>query len=163
MLGVVLVGGTFHRLPPRMATHFGAAGAPNGWSSPAGYVILLVIIGLLLPLGIVGLVGWLGRARPAWLNIPARHYWLEPAHRTEAVRLVREHVWWLACLMSGMALVMHVLLLAAHRSAPPRLPGSLFVAVLAAFLGGMAAWIAGFYRVLRPPERPRRPQRSEPR
>jgi uncharacterized membrane protein len=146
-----------------MATHFGAAGAPNGWSSPAGYVILLVIIGLLLPLGIVGVVTWLGKTRPDSLNIAARHSWLEPAHRTEAVRLVRGHMWWLACLMSGMALMMHALLLTAHRSVPPRLPGNLFAAVLAAFLGGMVAWIAGFYRVLRPPERPRRPKRSEAR
>lgn len=73
-----------------------------------------MIIGL-PPLGIVGLAGWLGRVRAAWLNIPARHSLLEPGHRTEAVRLVGEHVGWLACLMSDMALVMPVLLLVAHR------------------------------------------------
>lgn len=78
LLGTVLVGATFHRLPPRMATHFGAAGASNGWSSPAGYVFHLVMIGLLLPLGMVGTVTWLGQARPDSLNIPTRHYGSSP-------------------------------------------------------------------------------------
>jgi uncharacterized membrane protein len=65
--------------------------------------------------------------------------------------------------MSGMALMMHVLLLVARRSVPPRLTGSLIVVVLAAFLAGIAAWIAGFYRVLRLPTGPYRSEGSEAR
>jgi uncharacterized membrane protein len=145
---IVLV--TTERLPPVLATHFDAMGTPNAWSSHETYLLLMAVIGLLIPLGIQAMVAWVGARHPEWLNVPARDYWLEPARRAEGVRRVRSHMWWLACLMTGLAIGIHLLLVQAHESTPPRLQLMPFVGVLGAFLTGIAIWIGAFYRVMRP-------------
>ena len=146
----MIVAVTAQRLPPLLATHFDAMGAPNAWSSHETYLLLMAVIGLVLPLGIVAMVAWVGGRHQEWLNVPAREYWLEPARRAEGVRRVRGHMWWLACLMTGLALGIHLLLVQAHQTTPPRLQLMPFVGVVAAFLTGIAIWIGAFYKVMRP-------------
>jgi hypothetical protein len=77
---ILLLLATLGRLPPVVASHFDAAGAPNGWSSRGSYAILLAAIGVLLPLGIIGLVTALTQRGPQLLNIPARDYWRRLHH-----------------------------------------------------------------------------------
>jgi uncharacterized membrane protein len=146
-----LVSVTLRRLPPTVASHFDAAGTPNGWSSRLGYALLLVVIGVLLPLSVAALVRGLTRQGPALLNIPARDYWTRPENGKEAVRRVRAYVWWLGCIMAGTALVIHLLVLDAHQHQPPRLSTSGILLVLGAGLSGIAAWAAGWYRLLQRP------------
>jgi uncharacterized membrane protein len=148
LVAVVLV--TLGRLPPVVASHFDAAGVPNGWSSRPTYA-LLIAVGVLLPLGIIGLVTGLTQRDPTRLNIPAREYWTRPEHRQEAIRRVRAYVWWLGCVLAGTALLMHWLVLAAHAHQPPRLRTSAVLVVLGAVLLGIAGWTAGWYRLLRQP------------
>jgi uncharacterized membrane protein len=149
LIAVVWV--TLKRLPPVVASHFDAAGVPNGWSSRTAYALLLMIVGIILPLGITGLITSLTRRGPARLNIPARDYWTRPEHSQEAVFRVRSYVWWLACIMAGTALLIHWLVLAAHAHQPPRLRTSAVLLVLSAALLGLGGWAAGWYRLLRRP------------
>jgi uncharacterized membrane protein len=149
LIAVVLV--TLGRLPPVVASHFDAAGVPNGWSSRPAYALLLIAIGVLLPLGITGLITSLTRRGPARLNLPARDYWTRPEHSQEAVLRVRAYVWWLGCIMAGAALLIHWLVVAAHAHQPPRLRTSTVLLVLSAVLLGLAGWTAGWYRLLRRP------------
>ena len=149
LLGVVLV--TLRRLPPSVASHFDASGTPNGWSSRLGYVLLLVVIGVLLPLSVAALVRRLTGQGPALLNIPARDHWTRPENGKEAVRRVRAYVWWLGCIMAGTALVIHLLVLDAHQHQPPRLSTTGILLVLGGALIAIAAWAAGWYRLLRRP------------
>ena len=62
LIAVVLA--TLGRLPPVVASHFDAAGRPNGWSSRPVYVLLLIAIGFVLPLGVTGLIHGLTRRGP---------------------------------------------------------------------------------------------------
>lgn len=151
VVGGAIVATTLSRLPLQIATHFGGNGAPNAWSSHGGYATLLTVIGLFVPVGIVKLVAGVGTVRPEWLNIPYRNYWIDPAHRAEGLRRIQGHLWWLGCLIAGLVLGIHFLLLQAHQSTPPRLHTRPFIALMAAFLLGIAFWIATFYRLLRPP------------
>jgi uncharacterized membrane protein len=148
---VALVLTTLGRLPPVVASHFNAAGTPNGWSSRPAYALLLIAVGVLLPLVIIVLVGTLARSNLAQLNIPARDYWTRPEHSQEAARRVRAYIWWLGCIMAGTAGLMHWLVVAAHAHQPPRLSTSAVIAVLGAVLAGLAGWTAGWYRLLRRP------------
>ena len=148
---IAVVMATLRRLPPVVASHFDAAGVPNGWSGRPAYALLLVGIGVLLPLGIAVLIGALTRRGPARLNIPAREYWTRPEHGREAVRRVRAYVWWLGCIMAAAALLIHALVVAAHAHQPPRLSTSGVLLVLGAVLLGVAGWAAGWYRLLRRP------------
>jgi uncharacterized membrane protein len=142
---------TLRRLPSSVASHFDAAGMPNGWSSRPGYALLLVVIGVLLPLCITALVRRLTRQGPALLNIPARDYWTRPEHGQEAVRRVRAYVWWLGCILAGTALLIHLLVLDAHEHQPPRLSTAAMLVVLSAVFGAIAGWAVGWYRVLQRP------------
>lgn len=148
---VLLVLATLGQLPPVVASHFDGAGVPNGWSSRPAYAALLVAVGALLPLGIIGLVNALTRKGPQLLNIPARDYWVRPERAREAVRRVRAYMWWLGCIMTGAALTVHCLILRAHASQPPRLSTRGIVFLLSAVLLALGLWIAGWYRLLRPP------------
>ncbi|HEY8258679.1 MAG TPA: DUF1648 domain-containing protein [Gemmatimonadales bacterium] len=142
---------TFGKLPAVVASHFDGAGVPNGWSSRGTYTILLISIGVLLPLGIVVMVHRLTRRGGERLNIPARDYWLRPENVGEAVRRVRAYMWWLGCVMTATALGVHGLILAAHRSEPPRLSTPGILLVVGGTVGAITLWIAGWYRVLRRP------------
>ena len=151
LLGAFLLflAATLEQLPPAVASHFDGAGRPNGWSSRPGYAALLLLIGAGLPLGIVGMVQVLTRRGPGRLNIPARDYWLRPEHAPEAMRRVRHYMWWLSCILTGTALVLHWLVLGAHRHEPPRLGTTGIVVVLLAVVGAIGLWAAGWYRLLR--------------
>jgi uncharacterized membrane protein len=142
---------TVGRLPALVASHFDASGTPNGWSTRTGYASLLLVVGAVLPLGVVALVGGLTRVGPQLLNIPSREYWRRPEHSEEAVRRVREYVWWLACIMAATGLAVHWLVLRANALQPPRLATPGIVALLAGVLVAVSVWTVGWYRVLRPP------------
>jgi uncharacterized membrane protein len=148
---VLFVLGTLGRLPPVVASHFDGSGSPNGWSSRAGYAGLLLLIGAALPLGIVALVSVLTRQGPDRLNIPARSYWTRPEHAAEAVARVRAYLWWLGCIMTAIAAAIHWSILAAHAHHPPHLSSRGIILVIGAAMLGLGVWIAGWYRLLRPP------------
>jgi Protein of unknown function (DUF1648) len=161
LIAVVLV--TLRRLPLSVASHFDAAGTPNGWSSRLGYALLLVVIGVFLPLSIAALVRGLTRRDPALLNIPAWDYWTRPEHGKEAVRRVRAYVWWLGCIMAGTALMIHLLVLDAHEQQPPRLSTGALLLVLGAAFSAVAGWAVGWYRLLQRPQSTKSPARSAPK
>jgi uncharacterized membrane protein len=142
---------TVRQLPPLVASHFDGGGTPNGWSSRPTYALLIIVVGALLPLGTIGLVNALTRKGPQLLNIPARDYWCRPEHGQEAVCLVRAYMWWLGCIMTLTALAIHWSVLGAHGSQPPRLSTGALVAVLGIVFLALGFWIAGWYRLLRPP------------
>jgi hypothetical protein len=147
---------TLGRLPPIVASHFDAAGAPNGWSTRPVYALVLVGIGILLPLATVGLITRLTRDGPASLNIPARDYWTRPEHAGRAVALVRAYHWWLGAILAGTSLAIHALVLAAHGRVPPRLSSSAMVGVLVTVTLAIGGWAVGWYRLLRRPTEGRR-------
>jgi uncharacterized membrane protein len=147
----VLVVTTFDRLPPVVASHFDAAGMPNGWTNRPVHMLVILAIGIGLPLVIVALIRLLTRSGPERLNIPGREYWTRPEHGREAVRRVRAYTWWLGTIMAGTALLVHALVLAANRSQPPRLRNDLMYLTLAAVLLAVGGWALGWYRLLRPP------------
>jgi Protein of unknown function (DUF1648) len=148
---VVFLFGTLGRLPPVVASHFDGSGVPNGWSSRAGYAVIMLFVGLVLPLAVVGLVHRVTRDGPGRLNLPARDYWSRPEHAGEAVRRVRAYLWWLACIMTGVVAAIHTLILAAHTHDPPRLDQAGIILLLGGAIAALAGWTAGWYRLLRPP------------
>lgn len=142
---------TIGGLPPVVASHFDAAGRPNGWSTRPVYVLVLLVIGVLLPLSIAWVIRGLTRQGVANLNIPARDHWVRPEHGPEAVRRVRAYIWWLGCIMAAMALLIHLLIVAAHAHDPPRLSSVGILLVLGGVVLGILGWAVGWYRLLARP------------
>lgn len=153
--GTAFVAFTLAMLPPRVAVHFNLYGDADGWSTRSGYVIVLALMGLVLPLLMLALVARLGASSPELLNVPGRDYWLDPVRREEGLRRIRGHMWWLASLLLLLMIALHALLLAANASGPPRLPTGAFIGLLVGFVAGVVAWVASFTRVLPVPRAPK--------
>ena len=119
-LGVLFVAVTLHTLPDTVATNFSGAGAPHAWMARQSYAIYLGAIGLALPLLTVWFVG---RGRGS-----------------------RAGRWWLGSLMIGFALAIHTLILAAHRTDPPRLSAASLLIVMGLFVAGLVAWAVHWRR-----------------
>lgn len=144
-------------LPPRVATHFGAGGVADGWSSRTTFTwfsLVLVASFALLPL----LVHLLLRFLPASLiNIPHRDYWLADTRRRQTMRRLGAWMEWYGAGSVLFALGITQLTIRANLLAPSpteaRLDGG-FVLLLVLYLAGTALWIVVLYRWFRkPPER----------
>jgi uncharacterized membrane protein len=142
---------TVDALPERIATHFGAAGVPDGWMMRAGYRRFMLVFIIALPLAIVALIGWLPRVRPRWINIPNREHWLAPARLDDTAADLLTRACWLGVLMEAFIAAIHYALLQANAASPPRLPTPLFLAMLVGFLAALGVWIALIYRRFRRP------------
>jgi hypothetical protein len=69
------------RLPERVATHFNAAGTPNGWMTRDGETAWHVGVVLFMAALFEG-IAWAGARLPRELiNLPHRDYWLAPERR----------------------------------------------------------------------------------
>jgi uncharacterized membrane protein len=135
-------------LPARVATHFDAAGTPNGWMSRSGLGTFdLVFLGCLLAF-VIGMA-FLVRVLPTSLiNVPNRNYWFAPERRRQSHHKMFVHMLWLACLLVGFIIGNNQLMFMANlRHGDSHLPGTGFVMLLIAFLAALIGWVVGLYRM----------------
>lgn len=124
---------TYARLPERIASHFGANGVANGWMSRDGYVWFMVGIVTLVSVTMLAAFGSIRYLPSALVNIPRREYWLAPERRDDTARTLMRSGLLMVGLNSLFFLAIHLLVVAANESQPPRLSNAVW-AMLAAFL-----------------------------
>lgn len=92
------------RLPGRMATHFGAGGEADGWSSKLKFVVFGFAL-VVMFVGIFGFLSMLLRKAPnSWINMPNKHYWLAPERRERTLAQLQPHLDWMGFLSVAFAL-----------------------------------------------------------
>ena len=64
------------------------------------------------------------------INLPNRDYWLAPPQREATFRFLTAHACWLGSLMVVFIVGIHLLLIAANATQPPRLPTQPFITLL---------------------------------
>jgi uncharacterized membrane protein len=81
-------------LPDRVASHFGASGQPDAWSSKVSFVKIYVIVVVFMAVLFPG-IGLILRMIPvALINLPDKDYWLLPERRQETIAfLSRQFLW----------------------------------------------------------------------
>ena len=149
VIGAIVIGATTDQLPAQVASHFAAGGTANGWMSRRGYLLFMLVFAVVIPLGIVFGMSLLPRMSDKAINIPNRDYWLSPTRREATFRFLTAHACWLGSLMIVFIVGIHFLLIAANATQPPRLPTQPFIALLVAFLVGIAIWAATLVRHFR--------------
>jgi uncharacterized membrane protein len=87
----------YPRLPERMASHFTATGAPNGWQPKQAFFLLSSVV-----VGMSAFVAFLAprfiTSRPAEkINLPHKEYWLAPKRRKDTLRFFRAKMAWFGC------------------------------------------------------------------
>ena len=129
---------TAAQLPERVATHFDAAGTPNGWMTRAEHVRFTMIFGTLVPAFVVGVFTLIRALGGRGMNIPNKDYWLAPERQQATVDFVQRHGIWLAGLLVAFIAGIHASILRANAPVPAVLPladvgwiaGSFGVAIL---------------------------------
>lgn len=146
MFGLAFVAITAGMLPPRVATHFAAGGAANGWMPRGGYVAFAVLFQLLLPLGLYFGVGWMPVRYDRFTNLPHRDYWLAPERRAETAAWLRGLGAAVGCAAALLAIGLHAAILDANTHQPPRLHEPTFIAGMVVFVGAVLAAVIVMHR-----------------
>lgn len=138
-------------LPERVASHFNASGQPDGWMAREQYLWFTGVMGLALPLFIIGLT-FITRFLPDWMiNLPHKAYWLSPEQRPWTQAYLFGHSFWLGSLVIGLMGASFYLTIQANRSDPVQLPGTTFAVLMGGFLIGVAVWAISLVRHFRTP------------
>jgi uncharacterized membrane protein len=150
LFAILFVTGTASELPLTVASHFDAAGQPNGFMSRSGYIRFVLWVAVGLPVAVVVIL-WAVYSRATDLKMPNREYWLVPERLDRTRAFLVAHGVWFGSLLVALGCFVHWLELGANRQQPPHLPNQSFAAVLIAFLIATAAWIAGLMFAFRRP------------
>lgn len=146
------------QLPARIASHFGADGRADGWSTRSGYLAFGVGVGLLVIVGLPLLSHLLLRGSGAGINVPHKDYWLDPQHpqrREEFVRRFTDDMLVIAGATGLLLAWMHVETVWANRQDPPQL-GSAMWGPLAVYLVAIFGYVAVIATTRYRPPRARR-------
>ena len=136
---------TYQQLPLRVASHFGADGAANGWSSRESYVWTLIVILTVISLVMAGTAAIMRITPTNLVNLPHREYWLAPERREATIAAVQRFGFFMAGLTSLLFLAIHLLTVAANESQPAVLSGAVWW-LLGAFLAATGAMLFLLYR-----------------
>lgn len=124
----------FPLLPERVASHFGASGAANGWMTKSQF--LMTYAAILLPA--LFLEFWLQRSIAATpekkLNLPNKEYWLSPERRAGTFAYFESFFAWYGCAFLLLEVFAMGMAMRANFQSPPRMPTAPIVSAIAAFL-----------------------------
>lgn len=86
----------YPQLPTQMASHFGASGQADGWSSKQDFITVYLVI-LVLTIAIFTVLTYVVSVLPVtWINLPNKQYWFSAEHRMETVRFLSRYPLWFA-------------------------------------------------------------------
>jgi hypothetical protein len=105
----------------------------------------MLALAILLPLAIAGFIALVPRAAPRLINLPHRAYWLAEARREQTLATLLSFGCAQGAVLTVFAAALHCVILQANTTAPPQLPGVLFVVVLVGLLAAMVAWTIALY------------------
>jgi uncharacterized membrane protein len=135
---------TSNRLPAMVASHFGSAGAANGFMPHAVYVDFMLAFVVGLPVLMV-VATWLAIASPgARINLPNKDYWLAPARRAKTIEFLRSGTLWFGTMLVALLCYMHWLVVLANEAQPPQLSNTWFIGGLVVFVGAVLLWLKMF-------------------
>jgi uncharacterized membrane protein len=134
-----------HKLPPMIASHFGAGGVADRWSSTSSLfatywlvVALVFVVYLVVPY----LIGALPRQL---INLPNKDYWLSDEMYPHTMSRLRAQFRWLGVILLLFLVLVFQMVFQANLSQSPEL-GAWFVPGLIGFLIAIVSWGIKFTR-----------------
>lgn len=150
LFAVDFVNRTAPALGSIVAAHFDAAGRPNGFMSHGGYLVLVRLLTLGLPLAVVGVLAFV-YSRATDLKMPNSEYWLAPQRLERTRAFLVMHSVWFGSLLVAFTCFVHWLVLDANAQQPPHLSNQSFALGIIVFLACLAAWIGTLMFAFRRP------------
>ena len=130
------------KLPAVVASHFDAAGQPNGWSTRTGFVLFQLAVAALITLVFLGLPLLFRGVPTALWSLPRKEYWLAPDRRATTIADLENRFSWFG--VATIALILCVFQVAIEANLHPdhRLANSVVWPMLATYVVG-ALFFAG--------------------
>jgi hypothetical protein len=127
------------QLPARVASHFNAAGVPDGWMHRASYLWSMAGMAVGMAAFLVGIFFSIRFFPPSLINLPHRDYWLAPDRRQETIEFMFRAGVWLATFEAAFLFAVHRLVVAANSSRPVAMSSNIWW-LLAVFLLATIGW-----------------------
>ena len=145
-------------LPAHLATHFNAAGRPNGWQSRQEFINFSFAIGLGVQVFVAALC-YATRYLPArFVNLPHKEYWQRPENFPMACHLTFRFSLWLGCMLLLWMGLINYQIVQANKLMPPRLDTTSLMTALGTCLIMMIVWFICMWREFRVPVAARKPK-----
>jgi serine/threonine-protein kinase len=137
VLAAILI--TSQQLPARVASHFNAAGVPNGWMPRSAYTWSMVGMTLGMAALLLAAFGITRNVPNSMINLPNRDYWLAPERRQQSCDTIFRYGIWLAILVTLLFLAVHLFVVAANAAQPPNLSNAMWL-IMGAFFLAVSLW-----------------------
>ena len=128
-----------------MASHFDAAGVPNGQQTIAQFFITYAAIVVLNAALFFGVPVLLRYVPAEFINLPNRDYWLAPERRAQTMARLNDRFNWLGVATVALILIIMQSVLAANLSGDPRLIGYTVWIPLVAYVAFSIFWIVRLF------------------
>ena len=128
----------YSKLPNPMASHFGANGAANGWSSPGQFFAIILLVEAACAISFL-CTPLFSRLPVSMINMPNKDYWLAPERREQTMRRFGDSMLDFGIATQLMLLYGVQLAIQANLTDPPRLSDNIAWA-LAVYGLGTAVW-----------------------
>jgi uncharacterized membrane protein len=135
----------YHILPARIASHFGARGVPDGWSSSSSFFVTYwIVIALVFAVSLIvpALIGILPRRL---INLPNKDYWLSDEMYSYTMTYFRTQFRWFGAILLLFIVIVFQMVFHANLSQNPDL-GMWFIPALIGFLVAVLVWGIRFNR-----------------
>ena len=131
----------YPQLPATVASHFDAAGLPNGWSSKAAFFGLYAFMVALQLLIFRVLPPRLGRLPSRLISLPNRDFWMAPERREDTLAYFTRSMAWFGFASILVGVITIQLVIEANLAQAPLNSAGMWV-LLAAFLLFIIVWLA---------------------
>jgi uncharacterized membrane protein len=140
VLSLILIAVSYTMMPDQIASHFGAGGEPDGWSSRNFFTVMMLFIDTLMFVMFFWSPLLLDKFDKRWLSLPNRDYWLTDARLPRAKQILVNY-------MAEFGVATFALLgyakwstLQANLGDEPRLRESVFIWVIVLYMVYTLVW-----------------------
>jgi uncharacterized membrane protein len=142
----VLIFSSIGSLPAKVAVHFSANSAPDGWVSREEYGIFALLFVIGLPLILFIIMAGLPRLTRGKGFIPNNEYWFADERKQQTESFLLQHSSWLGTMTAAVIYGIHVFLTRANELNPPKLSTDRLLIMIFLYLCGLAWWTTAFFR-----------------
>ncbi len=147
LIGIFAAHVTFYypNLPDTIASHFNAAGAPNGFMSKQNFIVFETVILLIIIFEFMMLPIFLRKMPESIINIPNKRYWLAAERRETAFLIIKKYFEWFSVALLCMFIAVNQIVFQANLTGQ-NLPGMIMWLILSAFILFTIVWSIRFVR-----------------
>lgn len=127
-------------LPEIVASHFNAAGVPNGYMPRKLYTGFMLVLSFGVPAIIVGSVSLVSLFPESKISLPNKNIWLSEKHRESTFAYIKLHAFGMGILITVFMAFVHWLVIKANSTVPANLSSEAIIGGLVVFAVVFISW-----------------------